>query len=139
MAAWRYRFDCYLLDLRAIPDRERGALEKLGITGADFLDAFGSAEDCHGAVGEQAAAVWVKHRDLAGIPPEAQRGLADILLRPTKRVADPVMGCRVRARLYPQSSVDGPSFQLSAATAIPSAATDSYAYPCIPSYSKVVV
>ena len=127
MAAWRYRFDCYLLDLRAIPARELGALETLGITGADFLDAFGSVEDCHDAVGEQAASVWAKHRDLAGVPPEAQRGLADILLRPTKRVADPVMGCRVRARLYPQSSVAGPSFQLSAATATSSSATDSNA------------
>ena len=91
------------------------------------MDAFGSFEDCHDAVGDQAAFVWAKHRDLAGVPPEAQRGLADILLRPTKRAPDPVRECRVRARLYPQSSAAGPSFQLSAAIVTSSSAAGSNA------------
>ena len=119
MAAGRYRFDCYLRELRDLPAKERYALERMGITGADFLDALGGVEEINEVVGVQAAAIWVKHYDLAGAPAEVKQSFLNILSLPTKRSAEAVMGNRVKARLYPQSAVAGPSFWLSAATATP--------------------
>ncbi len=36
MAAWRYRFECYVQELQAGPTEESNALDQLGITAADF-------------------------------------------------------------------------------------------------------
>ena len=125
MSAERYRFDGYLQELRDLSAQERFALEEMGITGADFLDAFGCAEEVNEAVGAKAAAIWAKHRDLAGAPAEVKQSVLNILSIPNKRSAEAAMGNRVKARLYPQSSVAGPSFRLSAATASPTSVLDS--------------
>ena len=124
MAAGRYRFDCYLREFRDLPAPESRALEKTGITGADFLDAFGCVEEINEAVGAQAAAIWARNRDLAGAPAEVEQSFVNILSLPIKRSAEAVMGNRVKARLYPQSSVAGLSFQLSAASASPTSTLD---------------
>ena len=125
MSAERYRFDGYLQELRDLSAQERFALEEMGITGADFLDAFGCAEEVNEAVGAKAAAIWAKHRDLAGAPAEVKQSVLNILSIPNKRSAEAAMGNRVKARLYPQSSVAGPSFRLSAAAASPTSVLDS--------------
>ena len=124
MAAWRYRFECYVHELQAAPLEESNALRELGITAADFLDAFSCARECNEAVGRHAAAVWAKHRDIAGAPPDVKQKCLDILSQPTKRSAEAVGGSRRRARLYPQSAVVGPIFQRSAAAMTSMSAVD---------------
>lgn len=105
MDSWTFRFSEYLKPWEDIPQYELGVLKAMGVSASDFLGAFSTEASCMGEVGLQAAAVWADHRSSNGAPPEVIDRCMKILDQPAKRVAEPIITPKSKARLYPASLV----------------------------------